>query len=44
MFMVSGINIVLFTALAVVITLYLLRRRTRLVTPKLSARAGATES
>ncbi len=44
MFMMSGINVVLLTALAVVITLYLLRRRTRLVTAKLSNRAGATES
>ena len=44
MFIMSGINIVLFTALAVVITLYLLRRRTRLVTAKLSTHAGATES
>ena len=34
--MLSGINVVLFTALAVLITLYLLRRRTRLVTKGLS--------
>ena len=44
MLMLSGINVVLVTALAVFITLYLLRRRTRLVTTKLSARAGETES
>ncbi len=37
--MLSGINVVLVTALAVVITLYLLRRRTRLVTARLSTRA-----
>ena len=42
--MLSGINVVLFTMLAVLITLYLLRRRTRLMTTKLSARAGETES
>ena len=34
--MLSGINVVLFTALAVLIMLYLLRRRTRLVTTRLS--------
>ncbi len=38
--MLSGINVVLFTLFAVLITLYLLRRRTRLVTEKLSTRAG----
>ena len=38
--MLSGISVVLFTAIAVLITLYLLRRRTRLVTSKLSQRAG----
>ena len=38
--MLSGINVVVFTALAVLLTLYLLRRRTRLVTWKLSERAG----
>ena len=42
--MLSGINVVLFTLLAVLIMLYLLRRRTRLVTTKLSTRAGATKS
>ncbi len=44
MLMLSGINVVLVAALAVVITLYLLRRRTRLVTTKLSTRTGETES
>ena len=34
--MLSGINVVLLTALALLITLYLLRRRTRLVTARLS--------
>ena len=34
--MLTGINVVLFTVIAVVITLYLLRRRTRLVTKGLS--------
>ena len=43
MLMLSGINVVLITSLAVVITLYLLRRRTRLVTTKPSTRAE-TES
>ncbi len=38
--MLSGINVVLLTALAVLITLYLLRRRTRLVTERLSKRAA----
>ena len=38
--MLSGINVVFFTLFAVLITLYLLRRRTRLVTEKLSTRAG----
>ena len=42
--MLTGMNVVLFTVIAVVITLYLLRRRTRLVTTKLSTRAGETES
>ncbi len=42
--MLTGMNVVLFTVIAVVITLYLLRRRTRLVTTKLSTRAGATKS
>ena len=42
--MLTGINVVLFTLFAVLITLYLLRRRTRLVTTKLSARAGETGS
>ena len=39
--MLSGINVVLFTMLAVLIMLYLLRRRTRLVTEKLTKRDGA---
>ena len=34
--MLTGINVLVFTVLAVLITLYLLRRRTRLVTSKLS--------
>ncbi len=34
--MLTGINVVVFTVLAVLITLYLLRRRTRLVTKTLS--------
>ncbi len=37
--MLTGINVALVTALAVVITLYLLRRRTRLVTARLSTSA-----
>ena len=41
--MLSGINVVLFTALAVLITFYLLRRRTRLVTAELVRRAGSDE-
>ena len=41
--MLSGINVVLFTALAVLITFYLLRRRTRLVTVELVRRAGVTK-
>ncbi len=34
--MLTGINVLVFTVLAVLITLYLLRRRTRLVTQKVS--------
>ncbi len=41
--MLSGINVVLFTVLAVLITFYLLRRRTRLVTAEFARRAEATK-
>ena len=39
--MLSGINLVLITAFAVVSTVYLLRRRTRILTAKFNAESKA---
>ena len=37
--MLYGINVVLFTAISVITTIYLLRRRTRILTTQLNLRS-----